>query len=676
MSAAAVEPSQALPDRVIDRHQNRNSLQPTKEQWANVFGPSAYDMKEDENRNRKRGRVHIPDILLGPSQFLTDRVDGLIVDATQSPFTTVILPYMYMEYPDKKIEWNVWSFDQGLASRVPYESAARTLTQRKQSFSGYTVRQGLAITMEHNFMMSEEGMQNFRNQVLQVVQSIQNTNDLDVHMALINAPSYLRTVRERYYLDDYFNKALRDYIDTFGFVQKNMNALDILIEETKSMIRTWGGDEPDFLMCSSKLCFQITMDQAKTSYMTQGPDGNKVLKQGPTLDTYRGLSIVKSKAFSMDEGLMPRDLLRRRVRVAEHYVGSFQRQTVAPKFANMGSVKLYSEDSDDFQSLEISGILSKCGRPNVNVNAGQEDTIQFFSNLQTQACAAGQDETAYDPPLVVDPGPTNARDITGMLLIRPNIEHYMLGLIIGRGGIDNLGATLWGQTEMSVFDDGQHGVWGMTYKYHERAIVFNERNMHRMWDIAYDGYAGGKDVSVMSWNSIEQDKEAMHNLAQEYNGHSIIAIPLIRETNHSLPSPCLITNWLADAPNQVTLATSDLFVNDVQSIKNNMRKKVSPQMRSVISMVYERLELHNNHNLIKDASSATQTDEATQNLLMYAGTATWTSMSAPGADPRVEQRTGNGHHGQDYVGVAAVRNGKSLASTSAPLIQQAAIRAQ
>ena len=105
-------------------------------------------------------------------------------------------------------------------------------------------------------------------------------------------------------------------------------------------------------------------------------------------------------------------------------------------------------------------------------------------------------------------------------------------------------------------------------------------------------------------------------------------------------------------------------------------KKVSPQMRSVISMVYKKLELHNNHNLIKDASSATQTDEATQNLLMYAGTATWTSMSDAGADPRVEQRTGNGHHGQDYVGVAAVRNGKSLASTSAPLIQQAAIRAQ
>lgn len=32
------------------------------------------------------------------------------------------------------------SFDEGLASRVPYESAARTLTQKKNSFSGYVER--------------------------------------------------------------------------------------------------------------------------------------------------------------------------------------------------------------------------------------------------------------------------------------------------------------------------------------------------------------------------------------------------------------------------------------------------------------------------------------------------------------------------------------------------------
>jgi len=94
----------------------------------------------------------LPDALKGHSQYLTDRVDGLITDAMNSPFTKNILPYVYLENPNQKLKWNVYSFDEGIASRVPYEAAARVLPQTKRSFAGYTVRQGLAIAMEHNFM--------------------------------------------------------------------------------------------------------------------------------------------------------------------------------------------------------------------------------------------------------------------------------------------------------------------------------------------------------------------------------------------------------------------------------------------------------------------------------------------------------------------------------------------
>ena len=152
--------------------------------YENVFGPAARDIKWDQQRHKRHQRWHLPDALKGSNSFLTDRIDGLITDATSSPFTKSILPYMYMDQPDRKIKWNVYSFDEGIAARVPYESAARVLPQSKRSFAGYAVRQGLAIAMEHNFMMSPQGMENFRRQLLQLVGSIQLTNDLDVHMAL------------------------------------------------------------------------------------------------------------------------------------------------------------------------------------------------------------------------------------------------------------------------------------------------------------------------------------------------------------------------------------------------------------------------------------------------------------------------------------------------------------
>ena len=44
--------------------------------------------------------------------------------------------------------------------------------------------------------------------------------------------------------------------------------------------------------------------------MTQGPDGQKLLKDGPNMSMYWGLKIIKSKAFSLDEGSAPRDMLR------------------------------------------------------------------------------------------------------------------------------------------------------------------------------------------------------------------------------------------------------------------------------------------------------------------------------------------------------------------------------
>ena len=45
-----------------------------------------------------------------------------------------------------------------------------------------------------------------------------------------------------------------------------------------------------------------------------------------------------------------------------------------------------------------------------------------------------------------------------ILALRPCAEHYMLCVIMGRGGTQELGATFWGQTELSCYDDAQHGI--------------------------------------------------------------------------------------------------------------------------------------------------------------------------------------------------------------------------
>ena len=116
-----------------------------------------------------------------------------------------------------------------------------------------------------------------------------------------------------------------------------------------------------------------------------------------------------------------------------------------------------------------------------------------------------------------------------LLILRPNIEHEMLAVIMGRGGTQELGCTFWGQSELSCYDDAQHGIWGMSYKYHERAIVLNERNLIRTFDVAFDGYNGGMDQTFVDWtdnSSLQKFRDDTYARDRPYNGPSMLVMKL------------------------------------------------------------------------------------------------------------------------------------------------------
>ena len=155
---------------------------------------------------------------------------------------------------------------------------------------------------------------------MQLVGSVQRTNDLDVHVALLHAPSYQKQMDEKFY-DQHKTvaKTAREYVDLFGIMQKIPNALDFLIEDAKNHMQTWGSKDPNFLLCNGALTAQLTMLPELTNYVTNGEQGRARLAAGPDLASYRGLKIINTRKFSMESGTAPRDLLRRRVRVAEYY---------------------------------------------------------------------------------------------------------------------------------------------------------------------------------------------------------------------------------------------------------------------------------------------------------------------------------------------------------------------
>ncbi len=74
-----------------------------------------------------------------------------------------------------------------------------------------------------------------------------------------------KSIKKKYYdASRSVSQNCRMYIDLFGFMQKNENALDYLIEDPKNHLTAWGSKPPTFMLCNGALTRHLTMTPEKT----------------------------------------------------------------------------------------------------------------------------------------------------------------------------------------------------------------------------------------------------------------------------------------------------------------------------------------------------------------------------------------------------------------------------
>ena len=280
---------------------------------------------------------------------------------------------------------------------------------------------------------------------------------------------------------------------------------------------------------------------------------------------------------------------------------------------------------------------------------------------------------------------------TEIVVVRPNIEHNMLGVIIGQGG-DALGNTLWGQTELSVYDDSMHGIWGMSYKYHERAIVFNEKNLIRLWDIAYDGYNGGKDDTYVDWTSdasVNRFNAATVDPTKDYTGQSMMVMAFVHidsninyKSDNNHPHDAFLRDFQRNWPSPIVFHDNYDYFNQGPDIGAPKAMPVGPDNIHVLDVTefqvfnkplyaayhhYFRLMPNFNelHMMRKDAGNSAHEGETPYDSLAFQG-----SMKVKLNGAIQEDILGSGHHGPDFVGMASVRAGKGYKIISQPSQQR------
>ena len=230
-----------------------------------------------------------------------------------------------------------------------------------------------------------------------------------------------------------------------------------------------------------------------------------------------------------------------------------------------------------------------------------------------------------------------------------------------------------------------HGLWGMSYKYHERAIVFNEKNLIRLWDIAYDGYNGGKDDTHVDWtdenakNGYKRFAEDTLSIGKNYRGPSMMVMAFVHDKTargedgqllfnthfkRNWPSPIVFHDSHNPHRNQgpvnetLPLDYDNIQVVDVEDFRvfnNELYHRPYAHYREKMPSFHEL------HKMRKTAGQSSSESETHTDSLAFQG-----SMRIK-HNGRIEQDIqGSGHHGTDYVGVASVRAGKGLRFSGQP----------
>ena len=256
-----------------------------------------------------------------------------------------------------------------------------------------------------------------------------------------------------------------------------------------------------------------------------------------------------------------------------------------------------------------------------------------------------------------------------LFVLRPNIEHYMLAVIFGRGGgPEELGATFWGQTELSCYDDSQHGIWGMSYKYHERAIVINERNLIRVFDVCFDGYCGGNDARILRWTSddTEQFRRQTQNVTAPYTGPSMVVMALPRHKNvfESFPNPLVWHPFLTNPSRFKAHPDKGGTPPNMQQHCPFAQYAGNELTHQVYSMYHGALGLQQWAQLATplDPGHLSYANETDPYIFSFHG-----HMAAI-LDGQREETQGSGHLGPNFVGVASVREGRGMLPRGMPAL--------
>lgn len=253
---------------------NANPLRP-------FFGELPNFPSQGPNKNYYHRIEDMPTAYADPrqNQYLETVIMGL-VPLENDWTTTLAFPLTYRD--EINFTWNEIQFNQPLADQVPHEGVTRVVKHRRATKTASSVRRGLALEVETDFMTTQMGVDTYIMTLQQIRLAIQRTNSLDVMAAIMDVHQE-RELWERVHgyirLDP--RERLEVEIDQFGCTQQEPKGLIKWMTRAVGLAKSLGWS-PDMLIVPSAFMNYVDLvPTEKTYYMYAGPRGVAAMLDGP-----------------------------------------------------------------------------------------------------------------------------------------------------------------------------------------------------------------------------------------------------------------------------------------------------------------------------------------------------------------------------------------------------------
>ncbi len=331
--------------------------------FERAFGAPKEPLQHDPYAKHSTHMHDLPRAYQGRSLFLGEVMYQKMANTPN--FWTEILPIR--ETDDLTVTINKWTYDSHVANHQPEESVSRLTTSSYSEETFSFDRKGLALEMEHGFMKTEMGMQQYRAKVVQIIYSIINTMNYDVYVTLLRCAERIIDWNRKY---SYFGA--RNIVDIFerekfrwAAVQKHEFGMEKVLSGVLEEMEVYGGVADTIVMVPPALAHLNLARSEKNIYNKAGPAGPATVNN---FDSNMPVAYIgKSKVYLAKQVTEDTDTTAGMM-YRERQIGGYMFM-LDTQYGSMDlseyrsynrSIKVYDEDSDTMKVLTIDQAIEHC----------------------------------------------------------------------------------------------------------------------------------------------------------------------------------------------------------------------------------------------------------------------------------------------------------------------------